>query len=425
MNSSRRKQKLSVLLISFTCYLIAYNLPCLAGSCGLTWSPIEGEFPYVDFNGDLRVNQALDFIDIGELKIPISLVFLPSDKSSQGIFGPGWSIPLFESRVQQIDDNTFSINLPDGKPLVLKRNATNPKLLESDGFGWLAEITPQSIELIASCGIKLRYVGGRLTSARLNSGKTLTFDYANGILQQILGDGSQLVSIVKNNKDNSCIIRTTAGENKITITKRPLFEEINGTKVVSTLVDAVDTVEIPDGSTVRYEYPQSDDFDHRVTLQQSGFKHDFSWNSLGKVTSVNGKKYAITLLGSEPLSVKIEERHIDGKSRSWAYDESAGTISTKSLLGDQDTKQWFMSGHLKGQLRREIRQGTSGEKVEIRYIYDENGNLIRILNNDMSLAENEIPNSAESNRTVSFDNGSKMKLNFNQNGALVGLKVGK
>ena len=81
-------------------------------------------------------------------------------------------MPLLESRIVQMDENSFKMERPDGWFRVLTRESKAPKILSNGD--WKAEINGETITAWAECGSKLVFQRGRIVSMQLKDRK---FDY--------------------------------------------------------------------------------------------------------------------------------------------------------------------------------------------------------------------------------------------------------
>src|SRR5882724_6313648 len=115
-----------------------------ADACGLRQDKPHAHFDGADEQGHVLVAETLGNLDLGDnLSLPIYAVFQSNWQSSSPYLGQGWMLPLLESKIVQIDDNTFQLWTPDGWYQFMGRDSTTNTILNGQG-GWKAVISGEN-----------------------------------------------------------------------------------------------------------------------------------------------------------------------------------------------------------------------------------------------------------------------------------------
>jgi hypothetical protein len=160
-------------------------------ACGISWSLPSTPFAR-DGNYQFRYWESLGNIKVSEkLEIPLHIGFNPAGGYSP-ILGRGWTFALFDSRIEQIDDKTYLMKLPDGSEEELE---TTNKAGILKGRGWIGEMKGQQITCKASCGWQMIFQKGLLQQMKSPDGVVLrpVLDGKGG--RSLLANGTSIVTL--------------------------------------------------------------------------------------------------------------------------------------------------------------------------------------------------------------------------------------
>ena len=98
-------------------------VPALAVGCGLDWKMPVTHYEGVEEHGYVAYWEKIGEADLGGgLIVPVSIGFNSHRESSSPTLGKGWIIPLLESHVEPIDENSMNVIMPDGWTFLFYRN---------------------------------------------------------------------------------------------------------------------------------------------------------------------------------------------------------------------------------------------------------------------------------------------------------------
>ena len=206
-----------------------------AWACGISWS-----LPATPFANDgsyqFRYWESLGTVKVDDkLEIPLQLGFNPATSYVSPILRLGWTLPLFESRIEQVDDKTYLMKLPDGHEESLR---TTEKANILHGAGWLGEIKGRQITCKASCGWQMIFQDGRLRQMRSPDGAPLVFSHDADGTRQMSVRGQALVTL-KPDWDKE----TTEKVYRLDLLKEMIFLKIGMRTVVNATTGAIENRE--------------------------------------------------------------------------------------------------------------------------------------------------------------------------------------
>lgn len=140
--------------------------------CGLNWSsPPSDEWMNADRDGTFRYWDTIDQVKISDTEnMPLRIVFSPGS-SYDPLLGLGWRFPLFDSRIEKVSENVYTIYQPDGQVNTIKPDPKQPKILTGDG--WAAKVFGNKVSCVASCGWEMEFENGRLSKLTSPAGKEI------------------------------------------------------------------------------------------------------------------------------------------------------------------------------------------------------------------------------------------------------------
>jgi YD repeat-containing protein len=403
-----------VLLGSFSC----------SRGCGIDWEVPQNHFDGVNEWGYLSYWRDVGTVDLGNnLKIPLVIGF-NSTRGKSPYVGQGWILALLESSMVQVSETRFLLTQPDGIVREFWRGNGTDTVLNGQG-DWKAEIAGDTITAWASCGWKLTFDHGKITSISTPEGRELQYAYNNnGLVQEVDASGSPAL-LTEWNSDGtlsglSFNGKTVSFEQK----QKPEVEVIEGQNLVGRMENSLHKVIEPDGVTQVYDFKVDDQLE--PVLKVSGdANRSFTWDPATKKALKDGDwTYNIKQAKDPYDNAQVGRTDKDKKSEFWFKDILNGVETTVDLDGTKTIVTKFTSGLLNGRVR-EVQTFKNNSLISLdKNDYDENGKIIRELYSN--------PKDGSLDRTVSYqylDNGgckitiSEDRLNrsrtFDSNGLVV------
>jgi hypothetical protein len=349
----------------------------------------EGDFdwnlPVYKFD---NINE-LGFVDIwsnlGSLKlgndqdIPLNIEFQSNRNSSSTVLGKGWYFPLLESHVEQQDDNTFAVYLPDGRKLLFYRNnKTDPSSLQGPGK-WKAQVDQSTITAWIDKKSQLVFTNGMITGIILPDGERIDYLYSGNLPSEIRKNGQTLFKVdVDPASQQVTGLEWTNGferhEAKISMSNKPRVDFIEGTPLIGGVDKSLNELSILEGRDFKYDYAVTDKMVPSLTFNDGNSETIFTWDPIQhNVLSANDDQY--TVKDSNGVISIASQNKKTGATRKWvrALDGSRESYSDGPL---NYTITYFASGFLQSRPRTSLI--TDGDITTLEsYIYNEKGNLIR------------------------------------------------
>lgn len=168
-------------------------------ACGIPWvlpeTPMDSDnrFQHWEILGvvPLGANRQVNFKK-NITEIPIHLGFAPAS-NFPSLLGAGWSLPIFESRIEWLNANSAKIFLPDGYSVFLQRDSGKKERLS--GNTWIAEINGRQTVCQASCGWRLTFQDNRLVSMKTPDDITMELSSSPGYLRKLTLGTQTLISL--------------------------------------------------------------------------------------------------------------------------------------------------------------------------------------------------------------------------------------
>ncbi|MEM1159267.1 MAG: hypothetical protein AAGH72_13550 [Verrucomicrobiota bacterium] len=369
--------------ICLTLAAISLGQAGLLAGCGIDWSLPTFHFPDVNRHGILSYYEKIGEVEMGQNQIPIHIHFKSDRKSSSPYAGYGWTVPLLESRMVQVNENEFTMWQPEGRFRTFGRDSKNPNLLNGQG-GWKAEIRGDIIHAYADCGWKLSFRNGRILSMGTPDGKSFRYDYQNGLVSRIRGQGGSgtVLEVIRDGYAEG-VTKIKIGDQTIGLKlgEKPRIERINGQNLVGGIDQSLTSI-IKNGAEDRVISYEVEPSNIVPTFQPSVGRKVTTQAGTGFVVSDGDWKYQIQPDEKHTWnSSAITRTNSKKENEFWHMDHSKGKKFVKSADGTIRTEQWFTSGLGKGYLRNI----TEGKGNKIREIYynriDEKGRIVRAKRN--------------------------------------------
>ena len=353
-------------------------------SCGVSWTVPKDHFDGVNERGYVSIWQQIGTLDLGEeLKIPLIIGFESNREWSSPHVGQGFILALLDSRFEQVDENLFRMIQPDGWTSVFRRDHKIKNILGGQG-GWKAEITgDNTITAYATCGWKLVYKQGKISSIGTPKGRTLDYVYSGGRVAEIRDKGSVVLS-TRVDSMSGVVAGLVIGGKEISLTQaqRPQVQKIKGQNLVAGMSSALNEVKQPSGETNSYAFTVDEKLNPTLTINQ---KRTITWDAETKRILKDGEwTYNITP-SNDPLLFYAAIGRINAKKQSelWHLDAGKGIETTMHPDGMKTVSRKFVSGPLTGKIRS-IEAFGANFKEEKKFVYNENAELIKTIKTSSS-----------------------------------------
>ena len=361
-------------------------------ACGVNWMLPRDHFDGVNEYGFVSYWEQIGAIDLGDnLKLPLIIGFQSDRDWSSPYLGKGWILPLLDSNIVQVSENEFRQIQPDGYTINFGRDGKNPNVIHGQQ-GWTGEIRDDVITLYASCGWKLTYQQGKLTSIITPKNRVLSLLYSDGKVTELREQGHTLLQ-VNTNPTTKQVNGVTCGKERIGIElgDRPKVEVVAGQNVVGDMQKSLGELHFSDGTKHSYQFAVDDHL--RPTLKTELPSHApriITWDAADRHIIGDGQ-WTYSIKGREASNVDINRTNDKNQTESWFYNNVLGEETIVSKDGREKKKTWFVSGMLAGKIRSIVVKRSTEKVSSIDYAYDERGNKIRIatkLNNGWQSVEN-------------------------------------
>jgi hypothetical protein len=242
--------------------------------------------------------------------IPIWVTFSSQKESSSPYVGYGWTIPFLESRIIQLDENSFKLDQPDGTFRIFTRDSKNPTILTA-ADNWKAEIRGDGVSAYAPCGTKLSFNKGRIASFE-NDGRRFDYVYANEQVSEIR-EGNRRVVRVDSEAGTGIVSGLTFPDGTqvgLLMGQRPVVQSIGGKLMVTRMADGLSKIDRQSGVPVVVEY-SVDKASVQPELKIGDLK--VAWDAATQLaTRVGDWRYSIKAPVGAFLPASIERTSDDG-----------------------------------------------------------------------------------------------------------------
>jgi hypothetical protein len=220
--------------------MTAIALYSARASCILDWNSSRSgnvrEFKYV---------QEMFHIYEPKLDVPVNLIYDPFNASNEM---RGWSIPLVQSSIVALDDDSFLVILPTGQSITLKRRTGD----QFSSYGWTAVKKGNNFTLTSACGSIINYRNGVMHQLK-GDGFELNYKYIDGGVELWSSSGALVLKYKSTSKggERTLIITSKYGNNEIGLSGRPGKSHVatlhNGTgaaNLITNILHGDDSIEM-------------------------------------------------------------------------------------------------------------------------------------------------------------------------------------
>lgn len=412
------KKRTKLLLITYF-FVVSVVIRCNA--CGLLWVPPSGPISNTASDGTLNYWTTITTINTKDIQIPILLGF-SSVSAPASLIGPGWTLPIIDSNVIQIDQNDFLITLPDGRKDRLTRDTSKPALLK--GNGWVANISGNTIECKAECGWSLSFTQGKLTRITTPNSKVFTISRDDIKKEYHISDGTQEVlavsPLISKGEKNGYKLSAGRSDFMLWLGKRPVVQSIGGQRVIGSMVESLSGIEHEQLLQKTFSF----DVDKNIRPTLKVLDHIFVWNAeSGQLLSDGNNEYKTrSVAGVDCLSRETP----DGDCELFGSDNEKGIFVRKYLQRPFEVEKIFTSGILSGKVRSIDVSKDGNTWVEMkRFSYDGAGAIIREISNKGSV-KSEVNFSKQNIKLFNEKTGDiLLQVDFNSSGEVIKLSTAK
>ena len=370
-------------ILGAACKVLAVTalLPLQGFGCGLDFKVPKDHFDGVNEFGYVSYWDKIGDLDLGEgLSIPLVIGFQSDREWSSPYLGYGWIMPLFDSNLVQTGENSFEMIAPDGYTVEFGRDGKKPTVLNGQR-GLKGEISGDTITLWTSCGWKLSYTKGKITSIGTPKGKTLLIGRdATGVARDVSYDGKVVIRVERDFK--GLVTGLDLGDKHIEFeqTEKPRIQSILGKNVVAGKDMSLGKVTSENGVIKTCEYNVSDGLQPKLTVSDAGKPpRQIAWDSKTRfIAKDNGWNYNIIPAEYRGGNAAIRRVSSVGQKEFWHYDALQAQEISQSSTGLEKSIRWFASGIFAGKIRTISLNDGNGSQRALLYSYDIHGHLVRI-----------------------------------------------
>ena len=372
------------------CFLFAL---CLAVQ-PLNGNPVDlsaptGELGAADPHGFLEIWREVEGagVELGKGSyLPLRYRF-SSETDGQGALGPGFHVPMFESRNVLIRERTMQVNLPCGKKLFLWRDAADANKFQSPDKEWSGTLEGDNFALSRPDGWKLLYRQSRLAAITSDQGTVFDWSYDSAGGGSVSRDGQSVVSMEAGLGGRIAAFVCGDKTYKAEYGKRPIIQSIAGQSLVKGAEAALSRLQFPDSRSQTFDFGLT--ADHQPTLaakEADGSSTEYRWNSTDRhLAAENGPQgsweYDVGKITEELGTPLITRTNPHGQTEAILANRT-GKFVEQALDGSRTITYTFNTpGPLYGKLQKIERvEQTNGREVttlQYKASYDEAGRLLR------------------------------------------------
>ncbi|MBT8778147.1 hypothetical protein [Akkermansia muciniphila] len=382
----------TVFLVSLVCFSV-FSSAFASGfstSKSFLWSGSQNHFEGVGVKGNVEIFERIGNLFLGkDLSLPLYVVFNSQNKFVSPHLGRGWRLPLFESTIVPNNENSYKVNMPDGRVLFFRQsNQNKDKFIASSVWSIIRKKDSFLVKSID--GIKLTYRKGRLEKME-KDGKRIFFTYEEGRLLQLADDSSVLLKGKINN--NKLIFKGKHPNMDYTFTQEEVKEKIRlvqkkskkeeeeKIKYMERKFNFLANVKIGKQDVLKYTYKQENPLISTLKIHNilRNKERKITWDfQTGIIREDDDYKYTVKFPAKGLYAAISRIGNFYHQKEYWYKDTEKGKEITLRADGVTVERTWFTSGKLRG-LTRSITLSLGKKKHCEEYSYGDNGRLMRIL----------------------------------------------
>jgi len=262
---------------------------------------------------------------------------------------------------------------PDGWNRYFGRDSASDTDLRGDG-GWAAELKGNVFTAWASCGWKLNYVNGKISSMVSPDNRKFDWIRSGERVTEIREGGASRLA-VKWNDAGSEMVGIESGGEKFAFVRdeKPRIQAIAKQNIVSTIDKSLTRITLPDGTSKTYHFGLDEQLNPNLKLVD----RVLTWDSETKhIISDDDWKYKITPADDGGYAA-IGRSSGKGKEEFWHNDRNKGIEIVQGLDGVKRVTTVFPNGKFAGKLRKREEYLQGVKQSTFQRSYSETGQLIR------------------------------------------------
>ena len=349
-------------------------IPVLAVGCGLDWKMPVTHFEGVEDHGYVAYWEKIGEADLGGgLVVPVSIGFNSHRELSSPTLGKGWIVPLLESHVEPIDENSLNVIMPDGWTFLFYRNGNSETWRGNSG--WMGETRDTLFTITAPCGWQIKFDQGKIQEIDGSGNRTLTYRYDGGVATEVDAGTRPLLRVESADGAPADII---VGDQKIDVTlaQRPRVVTEAGQTLIAGFDPSLNTLRWPGGRTESFTFAADADLHPTLEVSDDNLpKEKFTWDAETRQIISDGTwDYTLQKIGDH---WRFDRTTPGGGSESYESDEARGVTTEKGADGKEIATYRFPNGPLTGRIRKIEQLDDGAANILYSASYYPSGRLMR------------------------------------------------
>jgi len=343
-----------------------------AAACGIAWQKPSNHFDGINERGFVSYWDQITELDFGSgFKVPLIVNFRSNRDAVSPYGGYGWLVPLLESNVVQLEENRFMLVQPDGWNRYFGRKNSSEATLLGDG-GWAAELKGNIFTAWASCGWKLIYANGKISSMVSPDNRRFDWVRSGDRVTEIREGGTTRLVVKWNGANELAAIEANGQEITFGRGDKPRIQNTAGQNVVAAIDRSLTCVAVVGGLEKTYEFGVNDKLNPTF---KTGDRL-IVWNPATKLgLSDGGWSYQI-MPDPENGYAAIGRKNANGQSEFWHKNRNKGIEIVEGLDGIRKITTTFVNGKLAGSIRKVVEERQGKSEIRLQNSFDEQGRLI-------------------------------------------------
>ena len=303
--------------------------------------------------------------DFGDrLVIPVDINFNSHREASSPTLGKGWMVPLLESHVEPVDENSMNVVMPDGWIFTFYRNG-NTETWRGNA-GWVGETNNTIFTISAPCGWKIKFDQGKIQQIENSRNRTMTYRYNGGVATEVDEGGKPFVQ-VEGSPATGMATDIVIGGQKIDIAQaqRPRVVTKLNQNFIAGFDQSLSQVQWPDGRTETFAFGTDKDLWPTLAVTETAQPdRDFTWNAETRQIKSDGNwTYSLHSMGDH---LRFDRTLPSGESESYENDATKGMTMEKIANGPELATYRFTNGQLEGHIRKILQQDGRSRENPLR-----------------------------------------------------------
>lgn len=320
--------------------------------------PVE---PKIEVGGSVKMDLPLEPVILNGLVLPLHLVFESGKSMTRSCLGlgEGWRVPLLDSSLVQDGENSYLWQTPTGDSIRFQRRRPDAEMANGK-YKLIFEAGDPFIKTEA--GTTYRFNKGRLSQIAGFDGNVVTI--SRGVDSVYLKENGILKLQVQRNEVKgrpSIIIQNGDLIYNCILGQRPMVEIDGNRRLIGKLANSLSEVSSAGRNLCTIRYSVND--------------------GVFPVFQFLTPNFASEEIVDSGASLSNESSDVPF----FKIDELGATLDQRTELGVRIVTSMFVSGVLDGKVRKRSVCFADGTEYVLRYIYDENGELIRVVDESVRI----------------------------------------